>query len=154
MRAWILRRIMYVKRSDETCCSKDLPWYSADQPMQVTIEWVRVRREASKYRYFIFLNSSVRGPFYPSYMPPGWQWTQAYTDRLVDNIKVVSSSLVCLPAVDAGGFGPKVSLQHIMKMLGVNRAYTFSDQNLFALKHILRLHLFISLRGPVQTCTC
>lgn len=54
---------------------------------QVTIEWVRMKGTAKAYRYFIFLNSSVRGPFYPSYMPPDWQWTQAYTARLTHSIK-------------------------------------------------------------------
>lgn len=29
-----------------------------------------------RYKYFIFLNSSIKGPFVPNYMPPGWQWTQ------------------------------------------------------------------------------
>ena len=61
-----------------------------------------------RYKYFIFLNSSVRGPFLPTYMPPQWQWTRAYTDRLVGDVKAVSSSLVCLPEVDAGGYGPKL----------------------------------------------
>jgi hypothetical protein len=55
-----------------------------------------------KYKYFIFLNSSVRGPFMPAYMPDNWQWTRAYTDRLVGDVRAVSSSLVCLPEVDAG----------------------------------------------------
>ena len=41
-------------------------------------------------------------------MPPGWAWTRAYTDRLVGDVKAVSSSLVCLPEVDAGGYGPKL----------------------------------------------
>ena len=74
----------------------------------MTIEWLKVKNTLRQYRYFIFLNSSVRGPFFPSFMPPAWQWTRAYTDRITDTIKVVSSSLVCLPTVDAGGFGPKV----------------------------------------------
>lgn len=43
--------------------------------------------------------SSVRGPFYPSYMPRGWQWPMAYTEHLTGSIKAVSSSLVCLPQV-------------------------------------------------------
>ncbi|KAK9818280.1 hypothetical protein WJX72_010022 [[Myrmecia] bisecta] len=74
----------------------------------VTIEWLRLAGTYSKYRYFVFLNSSVRGPFYASYMPQDWQWTRAYTDRLTGNVKVVSSSLTCLPPLDDGGFGPKV----------------------------------------------
>ena len=74
---------------------------------QVTIEWVRRKRVLRRYRFFMFLNSSVRGPFYPSYQPQGWAWTRAFTDRLSADVKVVASSIVCLPEVDAGGFGPK-----------------------------------------------
>jgi hypothetical protein len=72
-----------------------------------TVDWVTARGTRQKYRNFIFLNSSVRGPFTPHYLPPGWQWTQALTSRLSDTVKLVASSLVCLPAVDAGGAGPK-----------------------------------------------
>ena len=72
------------------------------------MEWLHWTGQWHKYRHFILLNSSVRGPFYPSYMGPSWQWTRAFTDRLVGNVKLVSSSLVCLPEVDAGGLGPKV----------------------------------------------
>ena len=76
--------------------------------MQITMEWLHWTGQWHKYRHFILLNSSVRGPFYPSYMGLSWQWTRAFTDRLVGNVKLVSSSLVCLPEVDAGGLGPKV----------------------------------------------
>jgi hypothetical protein len=47
-----------------------------------------------KYKNFIFLNSSVRGPFTPHYLPPGWQWTQALTSRLSDTVKVRASRLL------------------------------------------------------------
>lgn len=53
----------------------------------------------------------MRGPFYPSYMGQTWQWTQAYTNRMHGKIRLVASSLVCLPEIDAGGFGPKVALE-------------------------------------------
>jgi len=43
-------------------------------------------------------------------MPASWQWTDAFVYRLNTNVPIVSSSLVCLPAVDAGGYGPKVLL--------------------------------------------
>lgn len=56
----------------------------------------------------MFLNSSVRGPFVPSYMPATWQWHQAFTQRLQGDVVGVCSSLVCLPDMDAGGPGPKM----------------------------------------------
>lgn len=74
----------------------------------ITVTWLQARALLRRYRYFIFLNSSVRGPFLPGYMPQNWQWTRAYTDRLVGNVRAVSSSLVCLPEVDLGGYGPKL----------------------------------------------
>ncbi|GAQ79139.1 hypothetical protein KFL_000250160 [Klebsormidium nitens] len=69
----------------------------------VSIEWARQQKTAGKYKYFIFLNSSVRGPFFPSYMPHGWRWMQAYTDRFQGDIAAVSSSIVCLPHEDRYG---------------------------------------------------
>lgn len=73
-----------------------------------SMDWVTRTGQRSKYAYFIFLNSSVRGPFVPHYMPPNWPWTRSYTQLFTESVGVVSSSLVCLPKVDAGGYGPKV----------------------------------------------
>jgi hypothetical protein len=77
---------------------------------KVTLEWTKRKHGGSRYRYYIFLNSSVRGPFLPAYMPKGWQWTRAFTDRLggSGDVRGISSSLVCLPEVDAGGRGPRM----------------------------------------------
>jgi len=106
----------------------------------VTLEWLTYRGQLGNYKYFIFLNSSVKGPFLPSWVPPEWHWTNAYlaafqpepaaTGRLVDPrssafpgysqhnylsvkstappVHAVSSSLVCLPADDAAGPGPRL----------------------------------------------
>ncbi|KFM23219.1 hypothetical protein F751_3410 [Auxenochlorella protothecoides] len=74
----------------------------------ITLEYLLAQGRLKQYKYVILLNSSVRGPFVPSYMPEGWQWPQAYTSRLVGDVHVVSSSLVCLPEVDLGGHGPKL----------------------------------------------
>ncbi|PSC69296.1 hypothetical protein C2E20_7243 [Micractinium conductrix] len=74
----------------------------------ITLTWLAAQTRLGKYKYYIFLNSSIKGPFVPSYMPVGWQWTQAYTDLLRGDVKAVGSSLVCLPEVDAGGYGPKL----------------------------------------------
>lgn len=68
----------------------------------ITLEYLLAQGRLKQYKYVILLNSSVRGPFVPSYMPEGWQWPQAYTSRLVGDVHVVSSSLVCLPEVDLG----------------------------------------------------
>ena len=76
--------------------------------MQVTLEYLKEIEKLHTYKYFIFLNSSVRGPFYPSYMPVGWQWPDAFVSRLDKQIRLVASSIVCLPAEDAGGYGPRV----------------------------------------------
>ena len=36
----------------------------------------------SRHRRLIFLNSSARGPFLPTYLPEGWQWTDAFSRDL------------------------------------------------------------------------
>ena len=75
--------------------------------MQATLEYFKDIKKLHTYKYFIFLNSSVRGPFHPSFMPIGWQWPDAFVSRLGKMIHLVASSIVCLPAEDAGGYGPK-----------------------------------------------
>lgn len=54
----------------------------------------------SKYRYYVFLNSSVKGPFTPKYYP--FHWSEPYLSRINSQVKAVGSSIVCLPEVDAG----------------------------------------------------
>lgn len=44
----------------------------------ITLEWMSYRGTLSRYKYFIFLNSSVKGPFLPTWVPPEWHWTTAY----------------------------------------------------------------------------
>eukprot|EP00892_Ulva_mutabilis_P003939 jgi/Ulvmu1/1917/UM012_0077.1 len=60
----------------------------------------------TKYRYFLFLNSSIKGPFTPKYYP--FHWSEPYLSRINANTKAIGSSIVCLPEVDAGGPGPKL----------------------------------------------
>ncbi|KAK9808001.1 hypothetical protein WJX73_002333 [Symbiochloris irregularis] len=57
------------------------------------------------YRYFVFLNSSGRGPYLPAYLPPGFHWTQALTNKLTASVKLVGPSINC-----GGGYGhPPIS---------------------------------------------
>eukprot|EP01013_Petalomonas_cantuscygni_P010589 TRINITY_DN2373_c0_g2_i1.p1 TRINITY_DN2373_c0_g2~~TRINITY_DN2373_c0_g2_i1.p1 ORF type:complete len:525 (+),score=26.40 TRINITY_DN2373_c0_g2_i1:149-1723(+) len=43
------------------------------------------------YKFFIFLNASVRGPFLPPWAPRGFHWTEAFT-RLLDEPGLVRSA--------------------------------------------------------------
>ena len=54
----------------------------------------------NKYRYFFFVNSSVKGPFIPKYYP--FHWSEPFLSRISAETKAVSSSIVCLPSADAG----------------------------------------------------
>lgn len=74
-----------------------------------TLELFSYRRRLGKYSYFIFLNSSVKGPYLPPWVPPGWHWTHPFLERFRDpGVRAVGSSLVCLPDSDAGGPGPRL----------------------------------------------
>ncbi len=61
-----------------------------------------------EYDGFFFLNSGVTGPFLPHYMPPRFHWTDAFLNRLKGRVKMVGTTVVCLPPEDAGKKGPKV----------------------------------------------
>ena len=62
-----------------------------------TIGWVYslLGSRISKYSYFIWLNSSVRGPFLPSYLERTYHWTRAFTGKLNDKTKLVGSTISC-----------------------------------------------------------
>ena len=59
-------------------------------------------------KYFIFMNCGVIGPFLPVYYPKNLHWSNIFIDRLNDQIKLVGTTIVCLPAHDKGGYGPKI----------------------------------------------
>ncbi len=48
------------------------------------------------------LNSSIKGPFFPHYMPKRWHWVDAFLELYEGDVHAVASSLVCLPVIDAG----------------------------------------------------
>ena len=47
------------------------------------------------YKHIIMMNSSVRGPFLPSYWPRRIPWTRILTDRLSDTVKLVGPTISC-----------------------------------------------------------
>lgn len=62
-----------------------------------TFGWVldQVGSAADEYTYFVFLNSSVRGPFLPPVWPKGRHWSRAFTERITDQVKLVGPTISC-----------------------------------------------------------
>ena len=51
--------------------------------------------DTAKYKYFLFMNSSARGPFLPSYWPNTVHWTQPLVSRLRGLVKLVGPTISC-----------------------------------------------------------
>lgn len=49
----------------------------------------------TNYKHFVFVNSSVRGPYIPVYLQHVMQWTNAFTSMLSETIKLVGTSISC-----------------------------------------------------------
>lgn len=47
------------------------------------------------YKYFIIMNSSVRGPFTPAYFSDKHHWSRIFTDRITDEVKLVGPTISC-----------------------------------------------------------
>jgi len=58
------------------------------------------------YDYYFFMNSGVIGPIIPHYFTET-HWTNIFTKKINDRVKLVGTTIVCLPPHDCGG-GPKV----------------------------------------------
>lgn len=65
--------------------------------------WKGAHPERGQWDYFIFLNSAVRGPFRPSYLPDDIHWTTVYTEPIRRNpagspigpVKLVGTTINC-----------------------------------------------------------
>eukprot|EP00195_Chlamydomonas_chlamydogama_P010072 CAMPEP_0202914022 /NCGR_PEP_ID=MMETSP1392-20130828/62019_1 /ASSEMBLY_ACC=CAM_ASM_000868 /TAXON_ID=225041 /ORGANISM="Chlamydomonas chlamydogama, Strain SAG 11-48b" /LENGTH=431 /DNA_ID=CAMNT_0049605511 /DNA_START=282 /DNA_END=1577 /DNA_ORIENTATION=- len=57
-----------------------------------------------RYKYFFFMNCSVRGPFLPAYARGTVHWTQPFIYRLNDDVKLVGPTISCegSPLTDEG----------------------------------------------------
>lgn len=58
------------------------------------------------YDYFIFLNAGVTGPFLPTYY--NLHWTNVFNSKINEKVKLVGTTIVCLPPTDDGGHGPRI----------------------------------------------
>ena len=79
------------------------------------------------FKYYIFMNSTVIGPFLPTYYPKtlhqfakqigvsiphgaeSIHWSQIFTSKINEKVKLVGTTIACLSSIDAGGYGPKIS---------------------------------------------
>ena len=59
----------------------------------------------SLYNYFFFMNSGVIGPILKNINE---EWYSKFTNKFTNKVKLVGTTIVCLPHTDRGGFGPKV----------------------------------------------
>ena len=76
----------------------------------VSLAWVQ-RNDPSAldgFKYFVFIDSSVKGPFMPHYFSSAWHWSQAFTSLLEGRVKAVGPSLACLPKTETAGPGPRL----------------------------------------------
>lgn len=60
-----------------------------------------------EYDYYFFMNSGVIGPIIPHYLNDS-HWSNIFISKINDKVKLVGTTIVCLPHHDAGGYGPKV----------------------------------------------
>ena len=60
-----------------------------------------------QYDYYFFMNSGVIGPILRDPFIEE-HWTHVFIRKINDRVKLVGTTIVCLPHWDDGGFGPKV----------------------------------------------
>ena len=61
-----------------------------------TVGWLLKNKVNIKhYSYFIWMNSSTRGPFLPSYLLGKMHWTTALLSKLTEKVKLVGSTISC-----------------------------------------------------------
>ena len=66
-----------------------------------------IKKTSKKYDYYFFMNSGVIGPIIPHYFTET-HWSNIFIKKINDSVKLVGTTIVCLPSWDKGGYGPKV----------------------------------------------
>ena len=66
-----------------------------------------IKEKSKTYDYYFFMNSGVIGPIIPHYFIDT-HWTNIFIKKINKRVKLVGTTIVCLPSHDAGGYGPKV----------------------------------------------
>ena len=66
-----------------------------------------IKSTSKTYDYYFFMNSGVIGPIIPEYFTQT-HWTNIFIRKITNRVKLVGTTIVCLPPTDHGGYGPKV----------------------------------------------
>jgi hypothetical protein len=66
-----------------------------------------IKSNNKHYDYYFFMNSGVIGPILPHYYQDS-HWSNIFIKKINEKVKLVGTTIVCLPSYDAGGSGPKV----------------------------------------------
>ena len=65
-----------------------------------------IENKNETYDYYFFMNSGVIGPIIPHYYKQ--HWSNIFIKKINNLVKLVGTTIVCLPHNDDGGYGPKV----------------------------------------------
>jgi hypothetical protein len=66
-----------------------------------------IKEKSRQYNYYFFMNSGVIGPIIPHYFTET-HWSNVFIKKINEKVKLVGTTIVCLPHTDSGGYGPKV----------------------------------------------
>ena len=66
-----------------------------------------IKEKSKIYDYYFFMNSGVVGPIIPHYFTEN-HWTSVFIKKINERVRLVGTTIVCLPYYDDGGYGPKV----------------------------------------------
>jgi lipopolysaccharide biosynthesis protein len=102
------------------------------------------------YAYFIFLNTSVRGPFLPPYISLSMKWYEPFINLIKNNVKLVGTSINILNSVSSE------HSQIFERITGFGRPHTHVQSQFFAmdkkcLEYLLSKNLFSSCKYKNMT---
>ena len=64
--------------------------------------------DGKQYDYYFFMNSGVLGPFLPDTHPKDIHWTELFIKKITDKVKLVGTSIYCIPDSHPEYNGPHV----------------------------------------------
>lgn len=112
-------KVLYVITINGYRCSIDIPDYPNVIVLKrenigfdfgahgYALEWLANKNMT--FNSYVFINSSVVGPFLPTYYPKTQHWSTIFTSKITDSVKLVGTVISCLSRDDSGGYGPKVA---------------------------------------------